>query len=66
LAAIPGIEVDVHASVGVVRPGDTLVLATRRQLSQADADGYKHRLQDRLPGVEVVIVAADALVVYRP
>jgi hypothetical protein len=59
------IEVDVHASVGIVRPGDKLVIATGRHLDMHEAEQLMTRLREQLPGVEIVPVEASALIVYR-
>jgi hypothetical protein len=53
-------------TLAIVRPGDTLVVAYPRQLSVEQADTIKARIKDRLPGVEVVIIHANQLAVYRP
>jgi hypothetical protein len=55
-------EIDVHTSVGIVRPGDKLVIAVARLLDE-DEIAY---LQAQVPGVEIVPIMASALVVYRP
>ena len=66
MARMPAIEVDIHTSVGLVRPGDKLVIAVSRPLDMATADRIKQRFEASLPGVEIVLVEATALVVYRP
>jgi hypothetical protein len=58
-------EVDVQASVGIVRPGDKLVVALGRHVPQDEADDLKGQLEANLSGVEAVIIEADALVVHR-
>lgn len=56
----------------VVRPGDTLVVridlshvSTRQQFDEL-VDRIVGQIEERLPGVKVVVVAADQLVIYRP
>lgn len=60
------IEVEVHASVGVVRSGDKLVIALPGDPPQAEVDDIRERMAADLPGVKVVIIPANALMVYRP
>jgi len=50
----------------VVRPGDTLIARFSGLLTMEQADQIKAGLEAHLPGVEVVVVAADQLVIYRP
>lgn len=65
-------EVEVHFKPvidgPVIRPGDTLVVRVdlSRRWTQEQADRVKAELKERLPGVDVLIVAADQLVIYRP
>jgi hypothetical protein len=66
MAAIRTAEIDAHVSVGIVRPGDRLVIAVNRRLTAAGAAALRERLGARLPGVEVVPVEAAALMAYRP
>lgn len=49
-----------------VRPGDTLLVRTSRSLSFAQAEDYRDRLAEALPGVSVRVVCADDMLVYRP
>lgn len=53
-------------TLAIVRPGDTLVVAHPVQLTEQQADIIKHRIKNRLRGVEVVILHANQLAVYRP
>jgi hypothetical protein len=62
---VSDLEIDVHASVGICRPGDKLVVALGRRLTEKEAHDEAERIQGYLPGVTVVIVEAEALVVYR-
>lgn len=52
----------------VVRPGDTLVIGVRTglHLNAERAAALCGRVEDELPGVHVVVVAADQLLVYQP
>jgi hypothetical protein len=61
MAAIQSLEIDAHVNVGIVRPGDKLVIAVSR-LPDEDEIAY---LQAQIPGVEIVPIMASALVVYR-
>lgn len=68
MATMPSIDVDVDLNlyVGLVRPGDKLVVAIGRQLDMATAGRIRELLEAKLPGVEIVPIEASALVVYRP
>lgn len=56
----------MHANVGIVRPGDKLIVAMCRELDMAEAEQIRRQLAENLPGVEAVILSgADSLVVYR-
>ena len=65
MALIPGIEIDAQVSIGVVRPGDKLVIAVARPLDMDERDEMRAETERAIPGVEAVIIQADALVVYR-
>lgn len=53
--------------VTTVRPGQTLVLHYRRMIPAASAAEIKGRLDERLPGVSVVIIGGpDNVLVYDP
>jgi hypothetical protein len=65
MAIIPGIEIDAQVSIGIVRPGDKLVIAVARPLDMDERDEVRAVAERSLPGVEVVVIQADALVVYR-
>jgi len=66
MAAMGTVEIDAHVSVGIVRPGDKLVIAVNRRITAAEADALRKRLEARLPGIEVVPVEAVALMAFRP
>jgi len=66
MAAIRTVEIDAHVSVGIVRPGDKLVIAVNRRLSPSEVGALQYHYEKRLPGVEVVAVEAAALMAYRP
>jgi hypothetical protein len=59
------LELLVNTSVGVVRSGDKLVVAVPGNFSDKELHDHANQLEDSLPGVEVIIVRATALVVYR-
>jgi len=65
MAIIPGIEIDAQVSIGIVRPGDKLVIAVARPLDMDERDEMRTETERAVPGVEAVIIQADALVVYR-
>lgn len=54
------------ASAVVVRPGDTLILRIGHNTSQDLATHFKKAIQDRLPNVDVVVLNADEMFIYRP
>jgi hypothetical protein len=49
----------------VVRPGDKLVVRLSRDVTYEQAHEFKARAEAKLPGVEVVIICADEMAVYR-
>jgi hypothetical protein len=50
-----------------VRPGDTLIVrVSTGSVTWEQADLIKETLQHQLPGVQVVVVAAAGIAVYRP
>lgn len=49
-----------------VRPGDTLVARVKDPATLEYAEFAKKRLAELLPGVTVVFLAAEQLLVYRP
>jgi len=50
----------------VVGPGDTLIVRVGRDTTLAEADELKTRLHGRVPGVNVVVLAADQIAAYKP
>jgi ribosomal protein L16/L10AE len=50
----------------VVRPGDTLVIRIAEALNEEQAAECVRRAMASLPGVEILVVRADQLLVYRP
>jgi hypothetical protein len=50
----------------IVRPGDTVIFRVNRHVTPKDIDEFKAQLEERLPGVNVIVVAADGLAIYRP
>jgi hypothetical protein len=65
MAIIPGIEIDAQVSIGIVRPGDKLLIAVAGPLDMGERDEVREEAERWLPGVEGVVIRADALVVYR-
>jgi hypothetical protein len=62
------IDVELRLSAAaVVRPGDTLVVATAHRLSDAECHELRERVESLLPGVRVALVAqCTGLAVYQP
>ncbi len=65
MAVTPSMEIDIHANIGLVRPGDKLVVAVGRRMSQAEVAEGTERLEAQLPGVEIVFTEGESLAVYR-
>ncbi|MEU5965943.1 hypothetical protein ABZ777_32460 [Micromonospora parva] len=60
------VEVKLAESV-VVQPGDTLVIRTSDRLEQEEAERIIAAIRDKLPGVEVLLIALDGeMAVHRP
>jgi hypothetical protein len=49
-----------------VRPGDRLIVRVRPDITREQADELAGQLQERLPGLDVIILAAEQIVVYWP
>jgi hypothetical protein len=60
------IELQVNTSFAVARPGDTLVIAVDKKLNMQKVEDMKMRLQELLPGIMILVVEANQLMVYRP
>lgn len=65
MVKLQDLELNVHTSVGVVRPGDKLVIATSARWTDQELHDHVAQLEEKLPGVEIVVIRAEALVVYR-
>jgi hypothetical protein len=65
MARLPPVELEVHASFALVRPGDTLIVGTSRLLTVQEHSDWKARLEADLPGVKIVLTEASGLAVYR-
>jgi hypothetical protein len=65
MARMQELEIAVDASVGVVRPGDKLVVVVPPPASDQEVARARDMLQDLLPGVSVIVIPASGLVVYR-
>ncbi|MEU8279551.1 hypothetical protein ACFYOK_29455 [Microbispora bryophytorum] len=64
-------ELRTIAEAAVVRPGDTLVLRAGADATLIDLERFRDQalplLQQRLPGVEVLLIyGVEQLVVHRP
>lgn len=60
------LEIGVHANIGLVRPGDKLVIGVSRPITNDHVKDYEAYVARHLPGVEAVVICADSLAVYRP
>jgi hypothetical protein len=62
------VEVKVRPRLDAVtvRPGDKLVVRVPVDSTREMVEEARARLADRLPGVEVVFIGAEQLLVYRP
>lgn len=49
-----------------VRPGDTLVVRVRDNLTIQQADELKAAIEERMPGVKTILLAAEQIAVYKP
>lgn len=68
MAARTPITVEIEG-ITVIRPGDTLVVGLKRDCLPLDqAEAYKQRLRERMPGLAdvVIIGGVTALATYRP
>jgi len=66
MSAAPSIEIDVNASIGVVRPGDKLVIGLAQPVTADQVKDWQAYIAGHLPGVEAVVVCAHTLAVYHP
>ena len=48
-----------------VRPGDKLVVRMSGRITREDVDNFTDQMRGLLPGVGVVVIAAEQLLVYR-
>ncbi|MEU0426447.1 hypothetical protein ABZ235_23110 [Streptomyces canus] len=59
--------VDIAAGLTVIRPGDTILVRMPRDTPCVQLETVADRLRERLPGVEVLLLAGvDGVDVYRP
>ncbi|MGP4088539.1 hypothetical protein [Streptomyces sp. KR55] len=57
----------VTVDVTVIRPGDTALVRMPRDTPQVQLETIADRLRERLPGVDVLLLAGvDGIDVYRP
>lgn len=54
------------AQTAVVRPGDTLVIRVDPRSVSAEVDRMLSKMKQALPGVEVFVVGAEEMAIYRP
>lgn len=59
------ITVDIH-NVLLLRPGDTLVVAVPAGMTMESLRRARGHVESQLPGVNVVLIEANALAVYHP
>jgi hypothetical protein len=52
-------------STAIVQPGDTLVIAVDQGTTTAEIEEFGARIEERLPGVSVLVVIANSLAVYQ-
>jgi hypothetical protein len=57
---------DASPDAVIVRPGDTLIVRTGDIYSAKQMDEYREALKESLPGIRVLFVRSDQLLVYRP
>lgn len=61
------VTVDIAADLTVIRPGDTVLVRMPSGTHRVQLETVAERLRERLPGVEVLLVAGvDGIDVYRP
>lgn len=55
-----------HAAL--VRPGDTMVISVDQELTMAEAEEYRSKVLEQIPGLAdvVILAAAHVTAVYRP
>jgi len=58
------VRVDVHEGI-VIRHGDTLLVRVNPTMNLSERDRLRNQVSRDLPGVKVVLVPADQLVVKR-
>lgn len=59
------LQLDVSTSVGLVRSGDKLVVAMAATATDMDIDVMEQKIMAKLPGVDVIAIRAEGIVVYR-
>lgn len=63
----PTVTVDIAADLTVIRPGDTVLVRMPRDTHRVQLETVADRLRERLPGVDVLLLAGvDGVDVYRP
>ncbi|MET8826539.1 hypothetical protein ABZX40_41330 [Streptomyces sp. NPDC004610] len=60
------VTVDIAADLTIIRPGDTLLVLMPSTVQYAQLSAVTTRLTARLPGVEVIVIPAEGITVYRP
>jgi hypothetical protein len=56
---------DAITAIGVIRPGDVLLLSTEQQLTHEQASMIKRSVMDVMPGIEVVVASGLHATVLR-
>lgn len=61
------VDVRLSADLTVIRPGDTILVRMHHDVQPDQLLVIAKRLRDRLPDVEVLVIAgADGIDIYRP
>lgn len=67
MAKQPDLNLRMTVDVTVIRPGDTALVRMPRDTPAVQLETIADRLRERLPGVEVLLLAGvDGIDVYRP
>lgn len=56
---------DSIREIGVIRPGDTLLLSTDRRMTAEEVGKIHEAIKDEMPGIKVVIITGLTAIVKR-
>nr|MDT0660857.1 hypothetical protein [Micromonospora sp. DSM 115978] len=59
-------ELEGVAEALIVRPGDTLIVRFNQRTARSDLDPVDKALREQLPGVDVIVINAEQIAVFRP